>query len=192
VWIVENQIVVHIKSDGLKIAIEAPDSLTSLKIICDQGSEIYLNGSEVSDITDKERTKGIGHPLARNYPNHKSVGSTILETQVINIIYQLGIPANIKGYGYLREAIILVVNNPDIIYALTKELYPAVAHIFDTTASRVERGIRHAITVAWQRMDSGIMKEFFGYRMSFSMTKPTNSEFIATISDRLLLRMNDV
>jgi two-component system response regulator (stage 0 sporulation protein A) len=121
----------------------------------------------------------------------KSAEYVILETQVTNIIYKLGVPANIKGYRYLREAIILAVNNPDIIYAVTKELYPAVAQIFDTTTPRVERSIRHAITVAWRRMDTDIINEYFRHRMSFSMTKPTNSEFIATISDRLLLRMNE-
>jgi hypothetical protein len=188
---VENQIVVHIKTSDSKIVVETPSSLTTLKLIGGQGSEIYLNGSDLSAITDIGCASGIKYALAPSSSDQKSAGSVILETQVTNILYKLGVPSNIKGCGYLREAIILAVNNPDIIYAVTKELYPAIAHIFDTTTSRVDRGIRYAIAVAWKHMDSAIMREYFRHRMYFSTVKPTNSEFIATISDRFLLGMNE-
>jgi hypothetical protein len=193
---VDNQFVVHIETGDMKIIVETPNSLTTLKLIPGQGSWIYLNGSDIdhyigeSGITKTERSEEIERSLVLNSQNSQSTGATILETLVTDIIFQLGVPANIKGYSYLREAIILAVNNPTIIGAMTKELYPAVANIFHTTTLRVERAIRHAITVAWQRVDSSIMKEYFGNRMYLSMIKPSNSEFIATISDRISLRMN--
>jgi hypothetical protein len=187
---VENQIVVHIETGDSKIVVETPGSLTTLKLIGAQGSEIYLKDPDKSTITDIGCAERIKHPLPQISPNPKSTKSTNIEAQVTNILYKLGVPANINGSGYLREAIILVFNNPDIIHAVTKELYPAVAHIFDTSTSRVDRSIRYAITIAWKHMDPAIMREYFRHRMYFSTIKPTNSEFIATVSDRLLLQMN--
>jgi len=96
--------------------------------------------------------------------------------------------AHIKGYQYLREAIILTINDMDIINAVTKVLYPAVAKKFNTTPSRVERAIRHAIEVAWDRGDIEVLQRFFGYTVSNIKGKPTNSEFIAMIADNLSLR----
>lgn len=110
-----------------------------------------------------------------------------LERQVTAIIHEVGVPAHIKGYQYLREAIIFTVNDMDAINAVTKVLYPAVARRFGTTASRVERAIRHAIEVAWDRGDLDTLQKYFGYTVSNSKGKPTNSEFIAMISDRLVL-----
>ncbi len=112
-----------------------------------------------------------------------------LETQVTAIIQEVGIPANIKGYQYIRNAIILVVNNNDIINSVTKELYPEVAKMCDTSPSRVERAIRHAIEVAWDRGDTETLNRMFGYTISVSKGKPTNSEFIAMIADKLRLSM---
>lgn len=99
-----------------------------------------------------------------------------------------GVPAHIKGYQYLREAIILTINDMDIINAVTKVLYPEVAKKFGTTPSRVERAIRHAIEVAWDRGDIEVLQKFFGYTVSNIKGKPTNSEFIAMIADCLSLR----
>ena len=110
------------------------------------------------------------------------------ETMVTNIIHEIGVPAHIKGYQYLREAIILTINDMDIINAVTKVLYPAVAKKFNTTPSRVERAIRHAIEVAWDRGDIEVLQKFFGYTVSNIKGKPTNSEFIAMIADNLSLR----
>ena len=111
-----------------------------------------------------------------------------LESVVTEIIHEIGIPAHIKGYQYLREAIILTINDMDIINAVTKVLYPAVAKKFGTTPSRVERAIRHAIEVAWDRGDVEVLQKFFGYTVSNIKGKPTNSEFIAMIADRLSLQ----
>jgi len=111
-----------------------------------------------------------------------------LEAVVTDIIHEIGVPAHIKGYQYLREAIILTINDMDMINAVTKVLYPEVAKKFGTTPSRVERAIRHAIEVAWDRGDIEVLQKFFGYTVSNIKGKPTNSEFIAMIADSLTLK----
>ncbi len=111
-----------------------------------------------------------------------------LESVVTEIIHEIGVPAHIKGYQYLREAIILTINDMDVINAVTKVLYPEVARKFNTTPSRVERAIRHAIEVAWDRGDVETLQKFFGYTVSGIKGKPTNSEFIAMIADCLSLQ----
>ena len=112
-----------------------------------------------------------------------------LEERIANLFLTVGIPAHIKGYQYLREAIIIAVNDMDVINAITKVLYPQVAKTFGTTPSRVERAIRHAIEVAWDRGDLDTLQRFFGYTVSNTKGKPTNSEFIALIADRLQLQL---
>ncbi|WP_316248729.1 sporulation transcription factor Spo0A [Zongyangia hominis] len=114
-----------------------------------------------------------------------------LEVMVTEIIHQIGVPAHIKGYHYLRESIMLAVQNPDIINSVTKQLYPTVAKKFDTTSSRVERAIRHAIEVAWDRGDVDTLNAYFGYTIHNGRGKPTNSEFIAMISDKLRLKLKN-
>ena len=111
-----------------------------------------------------------------------------LEAVVTDIIHEIGVPAHIKGYQYLREAIILTLNDMEMINAVTKVLYPEVAKKFGTTPSRVERAIRHAIEVAWDRGDIEVLQKFFGYTVSNIKGKPTNSEFIAMIADSLTLK----
>jgi len=112
-----------------------------------------------------------------------------LERMVTAIIHEVGVPAHIKGYQYVREAIMLTVEDMDVINSVTKVLYPEVARHFGTTASRVERAIRHAIEVAWDRGDLETLQKFFGYTVSNAKGKPTNSEFIAMIADRISLDM---
>ena len=112
-----------------------------------------------------------------------------LEVQVTEILHQIGVPAHIKGYHYLRDSILMAIEDPDIINAVTKRLYPGVAKKYETTPSRVERAIRHAIEVAWDRGDVDVLNSYFGYTIHNTRGKPTNSEFIAMISDRLRLRM---
>ncbi len=112
-----------------------------------------------------------------------------IEVEVTNIIHEVGIPAHIKGYFYLRDAIMMVINRVDYLGAITKELYPAVAAKYDTTPSRVERAIRHAIEVAWNRGNIDAINKLFGYTISHDRGKPTNSEFIAMIADRLRMEM---
>ena len=111
-----------------------------------------------------------------------------LEEMVTSIIHEVGVPAHIKGYQYVREAIMITVEDMDVINSVTKVLYPEVAKKFGTTPSRVERAIRHAIEVAWDRGDIEVLQKFFGYTVSNIKGKPTNSEFIAMIADCLSLR----
>jgi len=112
-----------------------------------------------------------------------------LEELVTSIIHEVGVPAHIKGYQYVREAIMITVENMDVINSVTKVLYPEVAKRYHTTPSRVERAIRHAIEVAWDRGDLETLQKFFGYTVSNAKGKPTNSEFIAMISDRIRLKL---
>ena len=115
-----------------------------------------------------------------------------LEVVVSQIMHQIGVPAHIRGYQYLREAILLSVSDSEMISSVTKILYPTVAKTFKTTPSRVERAIRHAIEVAWDRGDVDVLSSYFGYTIQNERGKPTNSEFIAMISDNLKLRMKTV
>ena len=112
-----------------------------------------------------------------------------LEANVTAIIHEIGVPAHIKGYQYLREAIIMSVTNMDMLNSITKILYPGIAKKFDTTPSRVERAIRHAIEVAWSRGKMDTLDDLFGYTISNGKGKPTNSEFIALITDKIRLQM---
>ena len=124
--------------------------------------------------------------------NIRKVSSDVqgnLEVVVSEIMHQIGVPAHIKGYQYLREAIILSINDSEMMNSVTKLLYPTVAKTFKTTPSRVERAIRHAIEVAWDRGDVDVLSSYFGYTIQNTRGKPTNSEFIAMISDKLRLRM---
>ena len=111
-----------------------------------------------------------------------------MEAQVTKIIHQIGVPAHIKGYQYLRCAILMAIDDEDIINSVTKVLYPSVAKKYQTTTSRVERAIRHAIEVAWDRGDVDTLNSYFGYTIQNSRGKPTNSEFIAMIADNLRLK----
>ena len=120
--------------------------------------------------------------------NFEEYGANDIEAQVTKIIHQIGVPAHIKGYQYLRTAIILTVNDSDIINSVTKILYPTVAKKYQTTTSRVERAIRHAIEVAWDRGDVDVLNSYFGYTVQNNRGKPTNSEFIAMIADNLRLK----
>ncbi len=113
-----------------------------------------------------------------------------LEAKITNIIHEIGVPAHIKGYLYLREAIGMVVENIELLSAVTKELYPNIAKNFNTTPSRVERAIRHAIEVAWSRGKLDTINNLFGYTVHTDKGKPTNSEFIAMVADKLRLEQN--
>jgi sporulation transcription factor Spo0A len=119
---------------------------------------------------------------------NRSKGPIDLETEITNIIHEVGVPAHIKGYMYLREAITMVVNDMELLSAVTKELYPSIAKKYNTTASRVERAIRHAIEVAWGRGQVDAINRLFGYTIHGDKGKPTNSEFIAIIADKLRLK----
>ena len=118
-------------------------------------------------------------------------GDYSLEINVTNIIHEIGVPAHIKGYQYLRDSIIMPVNNMDILNSITKQLYPSIAQKFDTTPSRVERAIRQTIEVAWGRGNMDTIDALFGYTIHAGKGKPTNSEFIALIADKIRLEYGD-
>ncbi len=147
----------------------------------------YVMGKPCESATLFERIRLLSRPETRDLVRIQRQKAD-LETRVTEIIHEIGIPAHIKGYQYLREAIMLTVNDLDVINAVTKVLYPEVARRFNTTASRVERAIRHAIEVAWDRGDVEVLQRYFGYTVSGLKGKPTNSEFIAMIADQLYLQ----
>ena len=119
--------------------------------------------------------------------SHKEISKSVLENRVTQTIHDIGVPAHIKGYQYVREAILMSIQDDDLINAVTKSLYPHLAAKFNTTPSRVERAIRHAIEVAWNRGQIEVHDKIFGYTVNSNKGKPTNSEFIAMIADRLRL-----
>ena len=138
--------------------------------------DIDMMGQRILRLVDGE-PKGTEQPGKEN-----------LEVVVTEIIHQLGVPAHIKGYHYLRAAILASIDNQELLESVTKMLYPEVARQFDTTASRVERAIRHAIEIAWDRGNLDTLNSFFGYTVNTCKGKPTNSEFIALITDKLRLQ----
>lgn len=115
-----------------------------------------------------------------------------LQVSLTNILHELGVPSHIKGYQYIRESIMIVYDRPEIVGGITKELYPEVANKYDTTVSRVERAIRHAIEVSWNRGSWELMENIFGHSIDIDKAKPTNSEFIVTIADKLKLEFGKV
>ena len=125
--------------------------------------------------------------VTRALVNREASQENDLEIEITNIIHEVGVPAHIKGYQYLRNAITMVVDDMELLGAVTKELYPAIAEMNDTTRSRVERAIRHAIEVAWNRGRIETINNLFGYTVQTDKGKPTNSEFIAIIADKLRL-----
>lgn len=143
-----------------------------------------FNAVEASDVTRPVTQM----PIMQRETAATSKGPVDLETEITNIIHEVGVPAHIKGYMYLREAITMVVNDMELLSAVTKELYPSIAKKYNTTASRVERAIRHAIEVAWGRGQVEAINRLFGYTVHNEKGKPTNSEFIAIIADKLRLK----
>ncbi|MCI8542613.1 MAG: sporulation transcription factor Spo0A [Lachnospiraceae bacterium] len=131
--------------------------------------------------------KGAVHKSASQEPVKTQTAMRNLEQDVTNMIHEIGVPAHIKGYQYLREAIMMSVDDPAMISSITKILYPTIAKRFQTTPSRVERAIRHAIEVAWSRGKMETLDALFGYTIDTGKGKPTNSEFIALIADRIRL-----
>ncbi len=136
-----------------------------------------------------ERIRALCVSTEHEFAAHNENGDSNLEIVITDIIHQIGVPAHIKGYHYLREAIIMAVNDIEIMESVTKCLYPSVAKKHGTTSSRVERAIRHAIEVAWDRGDVDVLNSYFGYTIHSSKGKPTNSEFIALIADKLRMNM---
>ncbi len=140
--------------------------------------QVSNNGLPVSQIHERS--------LSSAYTAKKKKNGDI-KTLVTKMIHEIGVPAHIKGYMFLREAIILVYNDPELLGCITKILYPKIAEANNTTPPRVERAIRHAIEVAWNRGNIDVLRQFFGYTINASKSKPTNSEFIAMVADKLRL-----
>lgn len=161
-----------------------------MKKAVDLGASYFiLKPFDLDNLADQIRqVKGYsGITASVNTSVKKEKTKLNLEASITNIIHEIGVPAHIKGYMYLREAITMVYNDIELLGSITKVLYPAIAKTFDTTASRVERAIRHAIEVAWNRGNIDSISELFGYTINISKAKPTNSEFIAMVADRLRL-----
>ncbi|MGI6226405.1 MAG: sporulation transcription factor Spo0A [Peptococcales bacterium] len=156
------------------------------------GADYYLlKPFDIDVLSNRIRQLGsvfVTAPATRTGPNVQQVNKVNnLEVEVTNIIHQMGVPAHIKGYQYLRDAILLVIDEVSLLGAVTKELYPMIAERYNTTPSRVERAIRHAIELAWDRGNVDMMNKFFGYTINLDRGKPTNSEFIAMVADKLRL-----
>ena len=147
--------------------------------------QIIKNGTTNNlNHSNQSRNKVIG-----NEQSTYELSALSLEKEVTSVIHEIGIPAHIKGYQYLRDAIIMSINDMDILNSITKQLYPNIAKKYNTTPSRVERAIRHAIEVAWSRGKMDTIDQLFGYTVNNGKGKPTNSEFIALIADRLRLEL---
>lgn len=145
--------------------------------------DLDILGKRIRSLTNDTQVAAI--PMAAG-ASVTSAGSSInLGVEVTNMMHQIGIPAHVKGYQYIRDAILMVVENVSLLGAVTKELYPAIAKKYETAPSRVERGIRHAIELAWERGHTETLKRIFGYSMNIERQKPTNSEFVALLADKL-------
>ena len=164
------------------IVITSCNSELTIRSVTELGANYYiLKPIDVNTLTEKitELTKDNKVNLGFNIDDKN------LQVNVTHILHELGVPSHIKGYHYLREGIKLLYNNPELIGGITKELYPSIAKKFSSTDTRVERSIRHAIEVSWNRGNWDLMQELFGYSVDIDKAKPTNSEFIVTIADKL-------
>ena len=149
-------------------------------------NDVVIDKIKQVSLTKSQRAAAISTTTAASQPPQE-IHPQNLETDVTNIIHEIGVPAHIKGYQYLRDAIIMSVDNREVINSITKVLYPTIAKMNKTTPSRVERAIRHAIEVAWSRGKMDTIDDLFGYTINTGKGKPTNSEFIALISDKIRL-----
>ena len=143
-----------------------------------------LKPFELSDLESK--INSLTRELSKKYESIDLYNNN-LQISITKTLHELGVPSHIKGYQYIREGITLVYKKPDMIGGITKELYPEIAKKYDSTVSRVERAIRHAIEVSWNRGNWDLMEEIFGHSVDIDKAKPTNSEFIVTIADKLRL-----
>ena len=143
------------------------------------------------DLSDLEKRV---YDITKKENNNKNIDfyTSNLQVAITKMLHELGIPSHIKGYQYIREAVNIIFENPSVIGGITKELYPELAQKFNTTTSRVERAIRHAIEVSWNRGNLDFMEEIFGYSVDIDKAKPTNSEFMVTIADKLRLDFHQV
>lgn len=160
-----------------------------MRKVSELGADYFIvkpvNYSNLLDIIKEYKTKNEDQNVVINAINLNKNNAYDLDTEITTLLHEIGVPAHIRGYLYIREAIIMVYKNVEILAGITKVLYPEIARRYQTTASRVERAIRHAIEVAWVRGNVDAISDIFSYTISYHKTKPTNSEFIAMIADRL-------
>lgn len=190
----------RIAGKAVVIAVSGYESESTISRIATMGADYYISKtvelSEIADrvimFTEKNTGSGVAKELEDMFKAKVEEEKTAnIETMVSNIIKLVGVPAHIKGYQFLRDAIIWTIEDMGLINAVTKELYPGIAKKYNTTSSRVERAIRHAIEVAWERGDIETINKLFGYTVHNNKGKPTNSEFIAMIADRLRLQLKN-
>ena len=153
----------------------------------DKEFQIMITVPSGSNKSDNRENTLVSNKINANLQDKKETVTYDLEKDVTDMIHEIGVPAHIKGYQYLREAIMMSVDDIEMLNSITKILYPSIAKKFQTTPSRVERAIRHAIEVAWSRGKMETLDSLFGYTINIGKGKPTNSEFIALISDKLRL-----
>ena len=183
------------KKDGLYVLDEMKKRNINKKVIVETSYNSHEIISEVSSygvnyfILKPFELEDLHKRILYAFDNNKgvSLSNNNLQVSITKMLHELGIPSHIKGYQYIREAVNIVYERPDVIGGITKELYPELAHKFDTTVSRVERAIRHAIEVSWNRGSWDFMEEIFGHSVDIDKAKPTNSEFIVTVADKLKL-----
>lgn len=145
----------------------------------------YKHEPECTELLKRELVHLLEQP--QGLSPQKTKAALELKTRITDVMHMLGVPAHIQGYRYIREAITMLVNDMSMVNDITKVLYPKVAETFQTTPSRVERAMRHAIEVAWDRADLEVLQAWFGYTISITKGKPTNSEFIALVADKILI-----
>ncbi len=190
------------KKDGLSVLQEMKDNNIDKNVIVltsYNASDMIRKVSEMGikyfilkpfELTDLEK-RVIECVESDNYSNKSlDVYHNNLQISITKILHELGIPSHIKGYQYIREGVAILYERPGVVGAITKELYPDIADKYDTTVSRVERAIRHAIEVSWNRGNWDLMEEIFGHSVDIDKAKPTNSEFIVTVADKLRLEFH--
>lgn len=191
------------KKDGIYVLEQMKNNNINKKVIVEtsyNASEVIREVSEYGadyfilkpfELTDLE--KRIKDVLNRNTDNQSiDYYNSNLQVSISKVLHDLGIPSHIKGYQFLRDAVYLVFNDPEMIGGITKELYPDLAKKYDTTVSRVERAIRHAVEISWMRGDLKLMENIFGHSVDINKSKPTNSEFIVTVADKMRLDFHKV
>ena len=189
IGIIKNTSAMNLKKKPSFILMSPVNKQSLLLEASDAGAEFcLLKPFEMTSLLAYVNT-ALKNKVGKGMPTHDKLSMhPDMEAQVTKIIHQIGVPAHIKGYQYLRTAILMAIDDAEIINSVTKVLYPSVAKKFTTTTSRVERAIRHAIEVAWDRGDVDTLNSYFGYTIQNSRGKPTNSEFIAMIADNLRLK----
>lgn len=185
-WVLE-----QLKNKGLdkKIIVETSyNAMDVIRQVSEYGVKYYL--LKPFDLEDLE--KRILQLNDVKVGKNIDLASNNIKSSITKTLHDLGIPSHIKGYQYIRDGVEIIFDRPDIIGGITKELYPELANKFETTVSRVERAIRHAIEVSWNRGDWDLMEELFGHSVDIDKAKPTNSEFMVTIADKLRLEYHRV